>query len=260
MTLVTVPPVSSASRRPLATASSAARAAARRTKGMSSIDAAPVDVFERPVLLPLFGRQGPRPAIDIAHRLDVLARVGKKALPFFGMIGGRRAFDAEQPDQLLAVLLLALAAERARGAFKIGRQVGDAGLNHRIDDALRLEEGKSERRVIPDRGVEARVPRGKGRATIEGGAEIVRRVVPIQDRAVGMPCESRSVADGVSQNDRARRDVGGVAESVPAAFRSTALATSKSIQLRSLALNIVSSSKSKARPLQSASPLGAHPR
>ena len=53
------------------------------------------------------------------------------------MLAGRRALDAEQPDQLLAVLLLALAAECARGAFEIGRQVGDAGLDHRIDDALR---------------------------------------------------------------------------------------------------------------------------
>ena len=50
-----------------------------------------------------------------------------------------------------------------------------------------VEEGKPERRVIPDRGVEARVPRGEGRAAIEGGAEIVRRVVPIEDLAVGMP-------------------------------------------------------------------------
>ena len=104
------------------------------------------------------------------------------------MIAGRCALDAEQPDELLAVFLLALAAERARGAFEIGRQVGDAGLDHRIDDALRLEEGKSEGRVIPRRGVEARVPRAEGRAAIEGGAKIVRRVVPIQDRAVGMPC------------------------------------------------------------------------
>ena len=83
----------------------------------------------------------------------------------------------------------------------------------RIDDALRREEGKPERRVIPDRGVEARVPRGEGRAAIEGGAQIVRRVVPIENRAVGMPATRRSVADGVGQNDRARRGVGGVAES-----------------------------------------------
>ena len=73
--------------------------------------------------------------------------------------------------------------------------------------------GKSERCVIPDRGIEARVPCGEGRATIEGGAQIVRRVVPIQDRAVGVPCERRSVADGVGQNDCARRGVSGVAES-----------------------------------------------
>ena len=103
--------------------------------------AAPIDVLERPILLPLLARQRPRPAIDVAHRLDVLARVGEKALPFFGMLAGRRALDAEQPDQLLAVLLLARAAERARGAFEIGRQVGDAGLDHRIDDALRRRKG-----------------------------------------------------------------------------------------------------------------------
>ena len=66
------------------------------------------------------------------------------------------------------------------------------------------QEGKSERCVIPDRGIEARVPRGEGRATIEGGAQIVRRVVPIEDRAVGMPSERRCVADGIGQNDRAR--------------------------------------------------------
>ena len=55
-----------------------------------------------------------------------------------------RALDAKQPDEFLAVLLLALAAEGARGAFEIGRQIGDAGLDHQIDDALRLEEGKSD--------------------------------------------------------------------------------------------------------------------
>ena len=103
------------------------------------------------------------------------------------MLAGRCALDAKQPDELLAVFLFALAAECARGAFEIGRQVGDAGLDHRIDDALWREEGKSERCVIPDRGVEARVPRGEGRATIKGGAKIVRRVVPIENRAVGMP-------------------------------------------------------------------------
>ena len=95
------------------------------------------------------------------------------------MIGGGRALDAEQPDEFLAVLLFACAAEVARGAFEIGRQVGDAGLNHRIDDSLRLKEGKSERRVIPDGAVEARVPRGECRAAVEGRAQIVRHVVPI---------------------------------------------------------------------------------
>ena len=86
-------------------------------------DAAPIDVLEGPILFPLRARQRPRLAIDLAHRLDVLARVGEKALPFLGMLAGRGALDAEQLDQLLAVLLLARAAEHARGAFKIGWQV-----------------------------------------------------------------------------------------------------------------------------------------
>ena len=103
------------------------------------------------------------------------------------MLAGRRALDAKQPDELLAVFLFALAAECARGAFEIGRQVGDAGLDHQIDDALWREEGKAERRVIPDGGVEARVPRAEGRAASKGRAQIVRRVVPIQNLAVGMP-------------------------------------------------------------------------
>ena len=149
--------------------------------------AAPIDVLERPILLPFRARQRPRPAIDLAHRLDILARVGEKALPFLGMLAGRGAFDAKQLDKFLAVGLLAGAAQRARGAFKIGRQVGDAGLDHRIDDAFRRQERKSERREIPDRGVEARVPRGKDGAALEGGAQIRRRVIPIEDRAVGVP-------------------------------------------------------------------------
>ena len=105
----------------------------------------------------------------------------------------------------LPSVCLPVAAKCARGAFEIGRQVGDAGLDHRIDDALRREEGKSERRVIPHRGVEARVPRGEGRAALEGGAEIGRRVVPIEDRAVGVPGLRGSVADGERAYDRARR-------------------------------------------------------
>ena len=175
--------------------------------------ASPIDVLERPVLLPFLARQGSRPAIDLAHRLDVLARVAEKALPFLGMLAGRRALDAEQLDQLLAVCLLAGAAERARGAFEIGRQVGDAGLDHWIDDALRRQEGKSEGGVIPDGGIKARIPRGEQRAAREGGAKIVRRVVPIEDRAVGMPGERRCVADGIGQNDRARCGLGDVPES-----------------------------------------------
>src|SRR5262245_54686280 len=43
-----------------------------------------VDMLERPVLPPLCERQTPGLAIDLAHRLDVLACVGEKALPFFG--------------------------------------------------------------------------------------------------------------------------------------------------------------------------------
>jgi hypothetical protein len=88
--------------------------------------------------------------------------------------------------------------------FEIGRQVGDAGLDHRIDDAFRHEEGKSERGVVPDRGVEARLPRGEIGAALKGGAEIVWRVVPIEDCAVGVPGQSRRVADGIGQNDGAR--------------------------------------------------------
>ena len=167
-------------------------------------DAASIDVFERPILLPLLARQRSRPAIDLAHRLDVLTRIGEKALPLLGMLAGRGALDAEQLDKLLAVLLFARAAERARGAFKIGRQVGDAGLDHRIDDALRRQERKSERREIPDRGVEARVPRGKGRAAIEGGAEIVGAWS--QSRIAPSACQVGAVPSpmAIGQNDRAR--------------------------------------------------------
>src|SRR6516164_10409137 len=149
--------------------------------------ASSVDMLERPELLPLFERQRPGPAIDLAHRLDILARVGEKALPFHRMLARTRAFDAEQSDQLLAVFLLAGAAEIARGALEIGWQVGDASLNHRINGALRREEGKSERGIIPDGGIKAHIPRGEGCATLEGGAKLVRRVVPIEDRAVSVP-------------------------------------------------------------------------
>ena len=199
----------------MATASSAARAAARRDERHVDFDAAPIDVLERPILLPLLERQRSRPAIDVAHRLDVLAGVGEKALPLLGMISRGRALDAEQPDELLAVLLLALAAEVARSAFQIGRQVGDAGLDHRIDDALRREKGKAERsRNSRSRCRSSRSTRRLSRRD-RRRREIVRRVVPIQDLAVGMPSARRLVADGVGQNDRARRSVGGIARTFP---------------------------------------------
>src|SRR5262249_41488221 len=104
-------------------------------------------------------------------------------------------------------------AEIARSAFKIGRQVGDAGLDHWIDDAFWREEGKSKGGVIPDGAVEARVPRGESHAARVGGTKIIRRVSPIEDRAVGMPSASRRVADCIGQNDRARRGVSDVPKS-----------------------------------------------
>jgi hypothetical protein len=58
--------------------------------------------------------------------------------------------------------------------------------------------------VIPDGGVEGGVPRREGCATIEGGTEIIWRMVPIENRTVGMPSERRGVTDGIGQNDRAR--------------------------------------------------------
>src|SRR6516162_58944 len=106
--------------------------------------AAPVDMLERPELLPLFERLRPGPAIDLAHRRDILARIGEKLLPLCRILAWVRAFDAEQPDQLLAIFLLAGAPEIARGALEIGWQVGDTGLHHRIDDTFRREKGKSE--------------------------------------------------------------------------------------------------------------------
>src|SRR5262249_3389640 len=108
--------------------------------------------------------------------------------------------------------LLAGAAEIARGAFEIGWQVGDAGLNHRIDDALRREEGKAERGIVPDGGVEARVPRGKGCAAFEGCAKLVWRAVPIKNCTVGVPSKRRRVADGIGQDEGARRRRGDVPE------------------------------------------------
>src|SRR5262249_49812144 len=92
------------------------------------------------------------------------------------------------------VFLLAGAAEIARGAFEIGRQVGNTGLDHRIDDAFRREKRKAERGIVPDGAVEARMPGGEGCAALEAGAKIVWRVVPIEDRAVGVPGARRRVA------------------------------------------------------------------
>ena len=73
-----------------------------------------------------------------------------------------------------------------------------------------------------------------------------------------MPCERRSVADGVGQNDCARRGVSGVAESsdglqVEQAGR---LEIKPKIRVEHRA----ELSKGQARPLQSASPSGAHRR
>ena len=42
-----------------------------------------VDMIECPVLLPFLDRQRPRPTVYVAHCLDVLPRIGEKALPFF---------------------------------------------------------------------------------------------------------------------------------------------------------------------------------
>ena len=41
-------------------------------------------------------------------------------------------------------------------------------------------------------------------ATLEGGAKIVWYIVPIEDRAVGMPDRNRCVADRIGQDDSAR--------------------------------------------------------
>jgi len=120
------------------------------------------------------------------------------------MLARTRAFDAEQSDQLLAVFLLASAAEGTRGALEIGWQVGDAGLNHRIDDAFRREEGKTERGVVPDGGIKSCIPRGEDCAAREGGAKLVWRVVPIEDRTISVPSARRCVADGMGQKDGAR--------------------------------------------------------
>src|SRR5262245_26959410 len=136
-------------------------------------------MLERPVLLPFCEWQRARPTIDIAHLPDVLACIGEKALPFFWIFAGVCAFDAKQLDQLFAVLLFARTAERTRGAFEIGREVGDAGLDHHVDDPFRLEERKVKGCIIPDVGIEARIPRGARPTTLESGAKIVWRAVPI---------------------------------------------------------------------------------
>src|SRR5215472_10757629 len=109
------------------------------------------------------------------------------------------ALDAEHPDQRFAILLLAGAAEVAGSVLQIGWQVGDASLDHWIDEAFWREEGESERGIVPNGSVEARVPRGEDRARAHGSAQIVRSVVPIKDCAVGMPDTCRRVADGVGQ-------------------------------------------------------------
>src|SRR5262245_27148252 len=54
--------------------------------------APPVDMLEAPVLLPFCERQGARPAIDIAHRPDVLARIAKKKPPLFWIFARVCAF------------------------------------------------------------------------------------------------------------------------------------------------------------------------
>jgi hypothetical protein len=61
-------------------------------------DPASVHAFEAPILLPFRAWQRPRPAIDLAHRFDIPARIAEKKLPLFGMLAGRGAFDAEQLD------------------------------------------------------------------------------------------------------------------------------------------------------------------
>src|SRR5262245_51947 len=182
--------------------------------------APPVDVLERPVLTPFLERQGPRLVKDVAHRPDVLARIFAKELPFFWIVARICALDAEQSDKPLAILPLARAAECARGALEVGRQVGDASLHHHVDDALWRQEGKSEGCIIPNVGIEARVPRGANPTALKDVAQIVWRVVPVQDRTVSLPVALRSVADGVGQNDGARRGVGGVAEG-PVSFQVT---------------------------------------
>src|SRR6516225_7653768 len=75
--------------------------------------ASSIDVLECPILAPLFDRQRSGPAISLTHRADVLARIGEKALPLRRVLARARALDAEELDQLLAVFLLAGAAEIA---------------------------------------------------------------------------------------------------------------------------------------------------
>src|SRR5262249_59636299 len=83
--------------------------------------AAPINVFEGPILLPFCERQWARPAIDLAHFPSVPARIVEKTLPRVWIFARIRALDTKQLDQLFAVLLFALAAEIARRAFEIGR-------------------------------------------------------------------------------------------------------------------------------------------
>jgi len=142
-------------------------------------------------------RQRARFAIHIAHRLDILTRISEKALPLRRTFAWVRAFDAEHSDQRFAIFLFAGAAEIARCVFEIGRQVGNAGLDHRIDDAFRREEGESKRGVIPDGSVEACVPCGKGFAALVGSTQLVRRTVPIEDRAIGVPGQRRRITDRI---------------------------------------------------------------
>jgi hypothetical protein len=101
--------------------------------------------------------------------------------------------------------LFAGTSKHPRGVFEVGWQVGNAGLHHRVNDAFRRQEWKSKRAVIPNRGVKTRMPRSKGRAAIVGGAELGWRVVPIENRAIGMPSQCRRIPDSEGAYDRLRR-------------------------------------------------------
>src|SRR5262249_47336844 len=54
--------------------------------------------------------------------------------------------------------------------------------------------------------------RGKGFVPFEGGTELIRRAVPIEDGAISVPSQCRRVADRIGQNDGARRRRGDVAK------------------------------------------------